>query len=105
MRRLRRHRVHLALFLLLAAVLVLSPASAHADFSLTITSPNGYVIIAGGTVVVGVAVVIGSFYFFGRGRVASAPEPVSHTAFLDPHHPPEPSGQAKVILDFFSVSF
>ena len=100
----RNQRNRFLVFFLLLASLFLSPSTSRADWSLTISSPSGYVMIAGGTVVAGVTIAVGALYIAARGRIASSPLPDFSTAFAEKQPPPEPRDVA-LKLDLVNLRF
>ena len=63
--------------IILALGIVLTPSPARAEWSFSVTSPSGYIVIGSGGVAVGVAVVIGYVYFRGEAHSLASLPPAS----------------------------
>ena len=94
----------LALFL--GLFIVLTPIPVAAEWSLSIYGPSGYIFIAGGTVTIGAAVVIGCLYIWGEGRIAHGQDPPpANSLAINPEDTPEPERNLDLKLDLLSFRF
>jgi hypothetical protein len=94
------------LSLMLGLFIFLTPAPAAAEWSFSIYGPSGYVIIAGGTVTIGAAVVIGCLYIWGEGRIAQAPDlPQTNSLAINPEEPRRAETSRGLQLDLVSFDF
>ena len=96
----------LFLALSLGLTLALTPIPVAAEWSFSIYGPSGYVIIAGGTVTIGIAVVIGFLYIQGEGRIAQAPDPPPiNSLAINPEESQRAETSRGLQLDLVSFDF